>query len=64
MAEIVNLNRARKARARDAAALEAERNRVRFGRTGAEKRSDAAERSARCSLLDGRRLERDPPTEG
>ena len=37
MAEIVNLNKARKARARAEAARQAEENRVRFGRTRHER---------------------------
>lgn len=37
MAEIVNLNRARKAKARDAAQAKATENRAKFGRTKAEK---------------------------
>ena len=50
MAEPINLNKARKARAKVAAKTQAAENRVRFGRTGAEKaaaRSDS-ERAARA----------------
>ena len=56
MAEIVNLNRARKARARLASAREADANRIRFGRTRAER---AAARDAMSEAergLDGHRL--------
>ncbi|MFV0625245.1 DUF4169 family protein [Sphingomonas sp. ac-8] len=57
MAEIINLNRARKARARAERAAEADANRHRFGRTKAEKKADkiAADRAERT--LDGARLE-------
>ncbi len=47
MAEVVNLNRARKAKARAAAQATAAANRVVFGRTGAEKRAARPRRSAR-----------------
>jgi hypothetical protein len=55
MAEIVNLNRARKAKARTVAKAQAEANRAAFGRTRAEKQAaaDAAARLART--LDGAR---------
>ena len=43
MAEIINLNRARKQRAAAAKKAEAEVNHARFGRTKAEKQADAAE---------------------
>lgn len=41
MAEIVNLNKFRKKKAREAAAAQAAENRARFGRTKAEKERDA-----------------------
>lgn len=53
MAEIVNLNRARKAKARTNAATQADANRVAFGRTKAEKAVAAAEAELRAKLLDG-----------
>ncbi|MDH7640602.1 DUF4169 family protein [Sphingomonas oryzagri] len=53
MAEIVNLNRARKARAKAEAGKQAEANRAKFGRTKAEKDRDAAEQARRDTLLDG-----------
>jgi ribosomal protein L19E len=52
MAEIININRARKQRARAASVIKAEENRVRFGRTKAEKQADAAERARVDKLLD------------
>lgn len=63
MGEVVNLNRFRKqAERRDAEAKAAE-NRTRFGRTGAEKAKDRAEREQADRLLDGARIEGDarPP---
>lgn len=53
MAEIVNLNRARKAKARVDAAKTAEANRAKFGRTKAERAAEAAELARRTALLDG-----------
>ncbi|WP_225768029.1 DUF4169 family protein [Inquilinus sp. Marseille-Q2685] len=49
MGEVINLRQARKAKARAGKEAQAQENRVRFGRTGAEKRRDAdtAEREAR-----------------
>ena len=57
MAEIVNLNRARKARAKAAAATQAKANRLHFGRTKAEKVAEAAQRAAAERTLDGARRE-------
>lgn len=53
MAEIVNLNRARKAKARVDAAKTADANRAKFGRTKAERAAEAAELARRTALLDG-----------
>jgi hypothetical protein len=49
MGEVINLRQARKARARADKEAQAQENRARFGRTGAEKRRDAdtAERDDR-----------------
>ena len=57
MAEIVNLNRARKARARAEAAGKAEANRAKFGRTKAQKEAEAADQARRDTLLDGAKRE-------
>jgi hypothetical protein len=57
MAEIINLNRARKARARTAASAKAGANRAKFGQTKAEKDAEAAERARRAALLDGAKRE-------
>ena len=42
MAKIINLNKARKRKAREDAAAQAAENRVRFGRTREQKQLDAA----------------------
>ena len=57
MGEIVNLNRARKRRARAQEAALAEENRVRFGRTGTAKLNDRRAEEQRRALLDGVRRE-------
>lgn len=57
MAEIVNLNRRRKAAARAAEAKQAAANRVKFGRNAAEKARDAEAEARRRALLDGARME-------
>ena len=57
MAEIVNLNKARKARAKAERQAEAAANRVKHGRTGAEKAADRTAEARRRALLDGARLE-------
>ena len=55
MAEIINLNRARKQRARVSAELKATENRAKFGRTRAEKQAEAAEKARLAKLLDDSR---------
>lgn len=57
MAEIVNLNKARKARAKSDAGKQAEANRAKFGRTKAEKDREVAEQARRDALLDGAKRE-------
>ncbi|WP_213979623.1 DUF4169 family protein [Sphingomonas sp. dw_22] len=52
MAEIINLNKARKAKARADKPVRAQENRVRFGRTKAEKAADSAETAKIDRLLD------------
>lgn len=61
MAEIVNLNRYRKARKKERAQTAAEENRVRFGRSKAEKRADADEQDRNDRKIDGARLKDDGP---
>ncbi len=60
MAEIVNLRRARKDRARAAKDARAADNRTRFGRGKAEKRATEAERGRAEAGLDGKKLADDP----
>ncbi len=57
MAEIVNLRRIRKARDRTAAAITAEANRAKFGRTKAEREADAVEQARVRRALDGAKLD-------
>lgn len=57
MGEIVNLNKLRKARARQEAQADAASNRVKHGRTKAEKQNDAREEARRKALLDGAKRE-------
>ena len=61
MAEIVNLNRYRKALRKSRVKAEAEGNRVRHGRTRAEKLRDADDRDREARLLDGAKREDDGP---
>ncbi len=55
--EIVNLRRARKAKARAAKEAEAAANRVQFGRSRAEREAGRAEETRRSRALEGHRLE-------
>jgi hypothetical protein len=59
MGDLVNLNKARKARAKLDARMAAEANRAKFGRTKAEKDRDKAEAKRAARLLDGAKLEKD-----
>ena len=58
MAEIVNLNRARKTKARREAETAAAANRALFGRTKAEKQAAKAEAERQRRELDGAKRER------
>ncbi len=58
MSEIVNLNKARKARERTQARTRADANAARFGRTKAQKAREEAEAKRASAELDGKR--RDP----
>ncbi|HWW65975.1 MAG TPA: DUF4169 family protein [Sphingomonadaceae bacterium] len=55
MGDVINLRRARKAKARVEAEKRAASNRTRHGRTKAEKAAEAQERARRDALLDGAR---------
>lgn len=56
-AEIVNLNRARKAKERAGAEAKAAENRATFGRTKGEKAKDAGAKSKLTGHLDGHKLD-------
>jgi hypothetical protein len=64
MAEIINLNRARKARDKAQKAQDAKANRAQFGRGKAEKTLTAAEREAAERRLDGAHLAKERRPEG
>ena len=57
MGEVVNINRARKAKARAADKAQAATNRDAFGRTKAQKQADAATQDRLTRTLDGARRE-------
>lgn len=59
MAEIINLNKRRKLKARAQAEQQAAENRLRFGRTKAQKERDAQEAEDARRKLDLLRRERD-----
>ena len=56
-ADVVNLKKARKARARAERSATADANRARFGRTRAERVKAAADEQRRDALLDGAKRE-------
>ena len=57
--DLVNLNKARKARAKNVAHATSAVNRVKFGRTKAEKDRERQEQVRADKLLDGAKLEKD-----
>lgn len=59
MADLINLNKARKERARADKSAKAAENRVAFGRTKAEKEVEKAEAQKAARLLDGHRRDND-----
>jgi len=59
MGEIVNLNKARKARDKAVAKRTAEANRLTFGRTRAERDAARTERDRDATRLDGHKLDDD-----
>ncbi len=59
--EIVNLNRARKAKIRAEKAKRAESNRATHGRSKAEKTRQREEAGRKAAELDGKHLDDDPP---
>ena len=64
MGEIVNLRRANKRLVRAQEARQAQENRVRFGRTGAQKLNDRGIEAARAALLDGKFMKPAPEDSG
>ncbi|CAN7434965.1 DUF4169 family protein [Phenylobacterium sp. LjRoot164] len=58
MSNVVNLNKARKARERERARDQAQENRVRFGRTKNDKDVSKAETKKAEQTLDGAKLEK------
>ncbi|MES2495027.1 MAG: DUF4169 family protein [Pseudomonadota bacterium] len=59
MGDVVNFNKARKAKARTDAKATAEANRAKFGRRKDEKARDRIEQTRTEKLLDGAKLEKD-----
>ncbi|CDK99203.1 conserved protein of unknown function [Magnetospirillum gryphiswaldense MSR-1 v2] len=59
MAEIVNLNRRRKAKAREEKDQQAQANRVAFGRTKAEKLAARQQAERQRTDLDSKKLDED-----
>jgi hypothetical protein len=57
MGDVVNLNRWRKAKAKEDKARQAEVNRVAFGRTKAEKQAAVKQTEQETKDLDGKKLE-------
>lgn len=57
MGDVVNFNKARKAKARGDARTMAEANRAKFGRTKVEKERDRAEKARLDKAVDGAKLE-------
>ncbi len=57
MSEIVNLNRVRKAKAREDRAAQADANRTKFGRTKAERERQTAQDALEAQRLDGHKRE-------
>ena len=57
MAELINLNRARKTKARDAAKAKAAHNRAAFGQTKVERETQAAAAERISRELDGKKRE-------
>ncbi len=57
MGDVINLNRARKVRAKADRVKEADANRAKFGRTKAEKAADAQALARTAATLDGAKRE-------
>ena len=61
MGDVINLNRARKARERAAKGGAAAENRARFGRSGTDRETEAARQDHDARRLDAHRLGDDEP---
>ena len=61
MAEIINLNKARKAKTRADKKIQAAENRAKFGRSGADRKRDEARAAKAERDLAGHRLSDDGP---
>jgi hypothetical protein len=59
VADVINLRRARKAKARGAAEAQAQANRIAHGRTKQEKKTTKAENDAATRRLDGHKRDGD-----
>ncbi|MCA8888334.1 MAG: DUF4169 family protein [Parvularculaceae bacterium] len=59
MAEIINLNRARKNKKRTQKEKQAAENRVKFGKTKSEKQKQRADDNLAKARIDGHKLERE-----
>lgn len=57
MGEVINLNKARKARDKAEAKRTADANRLTFGRTRSERQSTQKERDREAARLDGHKLD-------
>ncbi|MEM9436364.1 MAG: DUF4169 family protein [Pseudomonadota bacterium] len=57
---VVNLNKARKARAKTAKRAQADENAIKFGRTKSQKASERAERGAADTRLNGHKRDKTP----
>ena len=57
MGDVVNLNRFKKQKAREERRAEADANRVKFGRTKAEKKQAEKEKELADKLLEGHKLD-------
>lgn len=62
MGEVVNLNRVRKRVAREQAKKEADANRIKFGRSKAERTIDETTTRRQDSLLEQHRIDREDET--
>jgi hypothetical protein len=60
---VVNLNKFRKKKQREEKAKQADINRVKHGRTKAQKELELADRERAARLLEGKRLEAETPDE-